>query len=538
MTTFILACAGLLLLSSLFFLFPRVRPGAAEDDLDRANMEWFRLRRAELDGEGNAALQEDAQLRLLEDEHRHAAPPAPAQQSFPVWILLPFVTLLASGLYYVLGAAPDVVIVGQLQSMQDDTPPEQMRSLIRDVEARSAQRPDNLHYLALLGRYYMAQEDYARAAQSYGALVEAVPEDAQALAYAAQAEYLAAGRTLSDRARLRAEQALAADPQQRTALGLLGMASFEQQQYRAAMAYWQRLQVMEPPDSDSAKMITQVIETARQRLIAEDPSAADAIDAAGPQQPVAATGAGVTVRVSVPADADIGPADTVFILARNAQSGSRMPIAVQRLTGAQLPVTLRLDDSNSMAGQKLSQTASVIVAVQVSPDGRPGEDNARWLGQVGPVAPRVDDAPLEIALHLKDAPPGTALASAEAPAEVDHPEGASSGVTVRVAAPTDADIGPADTVFVLARNADSGSRMPIAVQRLTGAQLPVTLRLDDSNSMAGQKLSQTASVIVAVQVSPDGRPGEENARWLGQVGPVVPAVDTTPLDIVLRPNKQ
>jgi cytochrome c-type biogenesis protein CcmH len=398
-TTFVLACAGLLLLSSVFYLFPRVRPGSAEEDLDRANLEWFRLRRTELAGEDNEALQEDARLRLLEDEHQHSARHTTVQQPFPVWILLPLVILLASGLYYVLGAAPDVVITRQLQSVREDTTPEQLLSLIRDVEVRSAQRPENLHYIALLGQYYMGQKDYARAAQSYGALAEAVPADAQALAYAAQAEYLAAGRTLTDRARLRAEQALAADPHQRTALGLLGMVSFEHQQYRAAMEYWQRLLAMEPPDSDSGRTIAQVIETARQRLRETDPGAADSFDVTAPQVAAAAPGAGVTVRVAVPADADIGPADSVFILARNADSGSRMPIAVQRLTGAQLPITLRLDDSNSMAGQKLSQTPSVIIAVQVSPDGRPGEDNARWLGQVGPVAPAVDAPPLDIVLR-------------------------------------------------------------------------------------------------------------------------------------------
>ncbi|MEZ5501866.1 MAG: c-type cytochrome biogenesis protein CcmI [Halioglobus sp.] len=397
MTTFLLACAGLLLLSGLFYLFPRVRPGAAEEDLDRANIEWYRLRRTELAAEGDTALEEDARLRLLEDEPLRAAGRADTSQSFPVWILLPLVALLASGLYYALGAAPDVVIARELRAMGDATPPEQMRKLIRDVEERAAARPDNLHYTALLGRYYMAQEEYARAAEAYGALAEAVPGDAQALAFAAQAEYLAHGRSLSDRARRQAEQALAADPHQRTALGLLGMASFEQGQYQAAVEYWQRLLVMEPPDSEGAQMISQVIETARQRLAEVDPAAASAVAA---QQAVApASGAGVTVRVSAPPEADIGPADTVFILARNADSGSRMPIAVQRLTGAQLPVTLRLDDSNSMAGQKLSQTPSVVVAVQVSPEGRPGEDNARWLGQVGPVAPTTDEAPLEILLH-------------------------------------------------------------------------------------------------------------------------------------------
>jgi cytochrome c-type biogenesis protein CcmH len=286
--------------------------------------------------------------------------------------------------------------------MQEDMTPAQMRDLIHDVESRSAERPDNLHYLALLGRYYMGEEDYGQAATTYDVLVEAVPEDAQALAYAAQAEYLAAGRSLSDRARLRAEQALAADPHQRTALGLLGMASFEQQQYRAAIEYWQRLIAMEPGDSESAQMIAGVIETARQRLGQEDPAGAAAVSAASADVAAVAavdSGAGVTVRVSVPPGGVITPTDTVFILARNAESDSRMPIAVQRLTGAQLPVTLRLDDSNSMAGQKISETASVIVAVQVSADGRPGEANASWLGELGPIAPSADETPMEILLQ-------------------------------------------------------------------------------------------------------------------------------------------
>lgn len=398
MTTLFLACTGLVLLSGIFYLFPRVRGGVSEADLDKANLAWFRQREAELAGEENAALREDARLRLLEDQREYAQRQSATSQSFPTWLLLPLIAVCASALYYVLGAAPDVLITQRLHAMQENATPAQMRDLIHDVEQRSAQRPDNLHYLALLGRYYMGEEDYGQATQTYDALTEAVPGDAQALAYAAQAEYLAAGRKLSDRARLRAEQALAADPHQRTALGLLGMASFEQQQYRAAIEYWQRLLVMEPAGTESHQMIAQVIETARQRLGEVEPGASTVVASA--PVPAAATGAlGVTVHVSAPPGAAIAATDTVFILARNAESNSRMPIAVQRLTGAQLPLTLRLDDSNSMAGQKLSETTSVIVAVQVSAEGQPGEANASWLGQVGPVAPSDDEAPLEIVLQ-------------------------------------------------------------------------------------------------------------------------------------------
>jgi cytochrome c-type biogenesis protein CcmH len=401
LTTLILACVGLVLLSSLFFLLRPMRPGATEEDLDQANLEWFRRRQAELLEESDTVLAEDARLRLLEDEHLRTESQSAPTQSFPAWVLLPMLALLASALYYLLGAAPDVMIAGQLQGMRPDMPPQAMRELIQAVEERSEQRPENLHYLALLGRYYIGQEDYKRAATTYDALIDEIPADAQALANSAQAEYLAADRTLTARARLRAEQALAVDPHQRTALGLLGMASFEQQQYRAAIDYWQRLLVLEQVDSESAQMIAGVIEAAREQLAAQDPATADSGAETAPGEPEVAS-VGISVHVPVPPGVEIAATDTVFVLARNADANSRMPIAVQRLTGAQLPVTLRLDDSNSMAGQKLSQTPSVIVAVQVSPEGRPGESNARWLGQIGPVSPALEKEPLEIQLRLND----------------------------------------------------------------------------------------------------------------------------------------
>lgn len=397
MIALILTCAGLVLLSGVFYLLPSTRSGSTEADLDRANLEWFRLRRLELAAEGNESLDEDARLRLLEDEPVRSNAPMTSTQRFPVWFLLPAVALLASVLYYFLGAAQDVELAKRLQNLPDDMTVDQMNRLVMDVEARSLQRPDNLYYVSMLGRYYMGQEDYTRALQSYNALIQAVPEDPQMLAYAAQAEYLLAGRELNANARLRAEQALAADPQQRTALGLLGMAAFEEQQYDVSIAYWQRLLDMESPDSENRQMLAGVMETARQRIAASAPAGSVPI-VAEQAKPATDSGVGVTVSVSVPADADITPTDTVFILARNADSQSRMPIAVERLTGAQLPVTLRLDDSNSMAGQKLSTTSSVIVAVQVSPSGRPGDANARWVGKSGPIAPGIDDTPLSIVL--------------------------------------------------------------------------------------------------------------------------------------------
>ncbi len=268
MSAFLIACAGLVLLSGVFYLFPRGNRTPGLEDTSSANLAWYRLRRDELLAEGGEDLQGDIELRLLEDDAQAEADTAGpvGVQTFPRWALLPIISLAAAALYYQLGAAPDVLIGKQLKDITETSPPEQMQALLQAIEKRSAQRPDNLHYTALLGRFYMGQQDYNRAAKLYGGLALAAPGDAQALAYAAQAEYLAANRVLDSRAQMFAEQALAIDPHQRTALGLLGMASFEQQQYRAAIEYWQRLLAMEAEGSEGANMIASVIERAREKL--------------------------------------------------------------------------------------------------------------------------------------------------------------------------------------------------------------------------------------------------------------------------------
>ncbi len=407
MITFYLACAGLVLLSAVFYLFPRRRGAAAEDDVARANVEWLKLREAELAGEDDA-LREEARLRLLEDGALEQPPQPQARaraERFPAWTLLPVVALMSAALYAYLGAAPDVMISRQLDALGQSSTEQDMQRLADAMAQRADQRPDNLQYHALLGRYYMGAQDYEAASASFNRLVEAAPEDAEALAYAAQAQYLAAGRVLDAQSRLRAEQALAANPHQRTALGLLGMASYEQGEYRAAINYWERLLAVETPGSQGAAMIADVIARARAQLgepvdEAQQPGAgaAPVAEATAGTEPGAAPGPGVTVTVQLPPQADAQPSDTVFILARNAAGGSRMPIAVQRLSVAQLPVTVRLDDSNSMAGQTFSAEQQVIVAAQVSPEGRPGLAGATWAVEVGPISPSTSGEVVTLAL--------------------------------------------------------------------------------------------------------------------------------------------
>ena len=60
-----------------------------------------------------------------------------------------------------------------------------------------------------------------------------------------------------------------------------------------------------------------------------------------------AVSAGIDVAVSLDADVAISPNTPIFVIVR-ATDGSRVPIAVRRLTASQLPTEIRLTDQDSM----------------------------------------------------------------------------------------------------------------------------------------------------------------------------------------------
>ncbi|MFV0477375.1 MAG: c-type cytochrome biogenesis protein CcmI [Parahaliea sp.] len=408
MSIFVIACIGLVLLSGLFLLTP-LRFSAQDDDQEAANLDWYRQRESELAAESfnkadGEALAEDARLRLLEEHPGRAdvvAVPA-GDRRFAGWLLLPVIAVLAAWLYYRLGGFSDVLLSERIQTLSEQSPATEVATVMADIEKRLQQRPDNLHYRLMLGHYFMGQEDFGRAAAFFSALAQRVPEDAQVLAYAAQSSYLAANRVLDSDSQHLAEQALAIDPGQRTALGLLGMVAFERGHYRGAIDYWQRLRQTEQPGSPGDQMIADIIERAHIRLkegesvLDNSPERINSPEPGSDEQ--SAISFGVTVQVSLPAQASVDPGDTVFVFARRAGSDNRMPIAVQRLSAASLPFTVRLDDSRAMAGQKLSSAGQIEVVVQLSPSGQPGESNASWLGKSAAINPGFDEEILHIEL--------------------------------------------------------------------------------------------------------------------------------------------
>ena len=347
--------------AALLIWLPRIwRRG----DAPETNEDWLRLRQRELAGEEEAAqLHEEAALRLLEDQAAEAPPEISLRPSYSVLPQLAGVALVALSawiMYRLLGGWEDVQIAEQLGQIEQSQPADVL-ALIDRIAVRAEARPDNADYALLLGEYYLSGNEPAEALRYYERLIEAGATAPEILGKAAQSEFLSSDRVLSRRARARAEQALAVDPMQAAALATMGMAAFEEADYRQAIVYWQRLRDLEPPGSPGHDMLGQIIERARQEL--------------GDLPELVAT-AGVEVEISLGGDQPL-PADAVlFVLARPEGAEAGMPIAVVRQTPSSWPLTVRLDDSASMAGQQISSFSAVSIEVQVSANGQPGRDNA------------------------------------------------------------------------------------------------------------------------------------------------------------------
>jgi len=350
-----------------------VRRGETE-----TNADWLRLRQRELEDE-SPSLQEEAALRLIDDGADETGVMAYEGRAYNLkaqvlgGLLL---VALVAGLYQQLGGWEDVEIADALANLETAQPDDVM-ALIDRIEVRSEARPDNADYSLLLAEYFLSGNQPNQAARYFDRLIEAGATSPEILGKAAQAEFLSSGRILSGQARARAEQALAMDPMQSTALATLGMAAFEEADYAQAIEFWQRLRTLEAPGSPGYEMLGQVIERARQELaqsgqappVSSPESSDDVAEASDP-------GPGVAIEILQPAGEDIPEGAVIFVLARPEGAESGMPIAVVRRQVSAWPLSVRLDDSTSMAGQLLSGFSSVSIEVQISINGQPGRTNA------------------------------------------------------------------------------------------------------------------------------------------------------------------
>ncbi|UUY07217.1 c-type cytochrome biogenesis protein CcmI [Pseudomonas sp. J452] len=376
--------AGLLLLVALaFLLIPVLRGRKAQTEEDRTalNVALYQERLAELQGQQAAGVltaeqlqagQAEAARELLADTEDTAGERVSRLgKALPLIaaLLVPFAGL---GLYMHWGASQ------QLAELENPSQPG-IGVMTAKLERAVQDDPKSAESWYFLGRIYMAQERAGEAAAAYEQAVGIAGRAPELLGQWAQALYFANQKQWSQQIQALTDEALKADPQEATSLGLLGIAAFEDERFAEAIDYWQRLVALMPAEDPSRQSIQGGIERARERLQAAG-QPAPAGDTLTKSMPLLK----VRVELAPALQAKVQPGDTVFVFAR-AVSGPPMPLAVKRLTVAELPADVELSDRDAMMEQlKISSFAQVQLVARIS---RAGNATAgEWIGNSQPIA--------------------------------------------------------------------------------------------------------------------------------------------------------
>jgi len=380
MTEFWLS-AGLLLLAALgFLLIPilRGRNRQQEEDRTALNVALYQERVAELAAQQAAGVLDATQLangrdeaarELLADTEGAEAPRQGHLGKVLPLLAAVLVPAMALGLYLHFGAADKVELTQEFAAA-----PKSMEEMTTRLERAVQAQPDSAEGLYFLGRAYMAEQRPADAAKAYERAVALAGRQPELLGQWAQAQYFAANKQWSPQVQALTDEALKADPNEVTSLGLRGIAAFEGERYQEAIDYWKRLLAQLPEGDASRAALQGGIDRAAERL-----------GSTGAKSSVAVA-ARLKVRVELAAALKdkVKPDDTVFIFAR-ASNGPPMPLAAKRVTVAQLPLEVKLSDADAMMPQmKLSDFAEVQLVARVSRAGQP--THGEWIGQGAPLA--------------------------------------------------------------------------------------------------------------------------------------------------------
>ncbi|MDH5339781.1 MAG: tetratricopeptide repeat protein [Rubrivivax sp.] len=278
---------------------------------------------------------------------------------------------------------------------------DRMDGMARTLEKRLKDNPGDAAGWAMLARTYTVLGRPADALPAYRQAESLRPDDPVLLADYADALAMTQGQRIAGEPMKLVERALKLDPDNLKALSLAGTEAFDREDWKAALAHWERLRSLAPADNPLAQQIQGGIEEARRRAGLPQEAAAASPAKGGTEAPAAAAAAGGarvggTVSLAAPLASQAAPDDTVFIFARAAQ-GSRMPLAVLRRQVRDLPIQFSLDDSMAMSpAARLSTAPQVIVGARISKSGQAMPQPGDLLGETEPVAPGRLDLKIQI----------------------------------------------------------------------------------------------------------------------------------------------
>lgn len=297
-------------------------------------------------------------------------------------VILPLLSFVT---YSQWGAKPDWEIYQFLQKLPEAQSTEdhnnRMRSLVVKVQARLNQKPDNTQLQNLLAQSSMALQDYDLAVDAYRRILEQFPNSPRIMSNLAQAMFYRAGNTVTPEVREYTQKTLQLAPMMPEMLGLAGIDAKNTGDYAGAIRYWEAAVSQMDANSRTAQGYRNGISRAEQALAASKESG----DAEPAPSDAAASGDGVSVRVSLADGVQVNASDTVFIYAR-AWEGPAMPLAIERLSVSDLPSEVVLDKSMAMTpNMDITSFPELEIVARISLSGSASLQAGDWQVTAGPI---------------------------------------------------------------------------------------------------------------------------------------------------------
>jgi len=284
MILFWLVCSVFVVIALAFLLPPLLeRSGDVRAGSDRerreANIAIYRDQLSELENDLQNGIvsqqqfeqdRDEIERRLLEDVQlveSTGKPAAVAKKRGVVYLLALGLPVVAVLFYLKVGDLKAISPVqaqaptGQMQSNARSQ--QQIDANVSALAERLKANPSDGDGWVMLARSYSSMERFGEAAGAYAKATELKPSDADLWAEYAFASAMASGRQLEGQPMEFVNKALQIDPENLKALQLAGNAAFQKQDYKQAVAYWERVLKKVPAGSEVAQSIQLRIDEAK-----------------------------------------------------------------------------------------------------------------------------------------------------------------------------------------------------------------------------------------------------------------------------------
>lgn len=310
--------------------------------------------------------------RLMADVDAPAGPELEAKSSRGMLAVVALGLIAFAGTWYAVAGTWRTQALVELAK----TSPELARSaavddMIARLREKVMDRPNDAESWAWLGRSYRDRGNHIESAAAFARASEIKGrQDPDLLVEEGEALAFARDRAMAGEPAARFAQALALAPDHPQALWYAGVAALQLGDDRGAIAHWERL-VKQPLPEDTRATLEHSLSRLRERSGIAAPQAQAQARAQAPSPSAAPAGVALAVTVSVAPELapEVQSGDTLFVYALDT-SGSRMPLAIRKLSAGALPLQTTLDDSNSMMeARKLSSVERWRVVARISRSG-------------------------------------------------------------------------------------------------------------------------------------------------------------------------